>query len=167
MTNLTQHISRLTDREAIQAASYVAEWMQEKLQQEQKLPAELQGKITDNQAAELLGEAFMDLSSSLQQASLTAEESQRGRIARGLLLVLAEDERYAAKAQEASDQLVFKVEPVTMMAVAAGIVFLLSLEFEVEYELVDGKRRLRWRIGKKATPTEVIKKVLSFGTVAS
>ena len=98
MTNLMQHISRLTDREAIQAASYVAAWMQEKLQQEQKLPADLQGKITDNQAAELLSEAFMDLSISLQQASLTAEENQRGRIARGLLLVLAEEglgERYS------------------------------------------------------------------------
>ncbi len=163
MPNLTQHISELTDREAIQAASYVTEWMQQKLKQDQKLPTELQGVVTDDQAADLLGEAFADLSDPLQQASLTANESQRGQIARNLLLVLAEDEQYASIVQEAMDQLIFKFEPVTAMAVAAGIVFLLSLEFEVEVEEVNGKKKLRWRIARKATPTEIVKKVLSFG----
>lgn len=163
MENLTQRISELTNREAIQASSYVAEWMQQKLREEQKLPEELQRTITDDQAVDLLSEEFTDLSHLLQQASLSADESQRGQIARNLLLILSEDEQYAPIVQEALDQLIFKAEPITMMAVAAGIVFLLSLEFEIESEEVNGKRKLRWRVGRKATPGEIVKKVLSFG----
>lgn len=165
MPNLTQHISELTDREAIQAASYVTEWMQIKLKQEQKLPTQLHGLVTDDQAADLLSEVFADLSGPLQQTSLTANESQRGQIARNFILVLAEDEQYVSIVQEAIDQLIFKFDPVTTMAVAAGIVFFLSLEFEVEVENVNGEKKIRWRIGKKSTPTEIVKNVLSFGVV--
>src|ERR1700731_2393369 len=159
MANLKQSISELTDQKGIQAASYVTKWMQQKLRQDQRLPAELQGIVTDDQAVDLLGEAFADLSDPLQQASLTANESQRGQIARNLLLVLADDEQYAPVVQEAIDQLIFKCEALTMMAVAAGIVFLLSLQFEVEVEEVNGKRKVRWKIGRKATANKIVEKV--------
>lgn len=165
MSSLIQEISQLSDAQAIKAASYFTRWMQEKLRQDGKLPIELESQITDNEAALLLKEEFKDLSNQIQQASLAASESQRGRIAKNLLLVMGEDEVYKEKVQESLDQLVFATDPITVMAVAAGIVFLLSLEFEVECEEIEGKRKCRWKLSKKATPNEVIKKILDFGGI--
>ncbi len=163
MSDLTQDISELTDREAIQSANYVAEWMQRKLAEEQSLPAELEGTVTDDQAVTILSEEFPDLSASIQNAALDIDDAQRGQIARNLLQFLSEDDQYAPVVQEALDQLIFKFDPVTVMAVGAGIVFLLSLKFEFEDEIVDGKHTRRWKVSREATPTEVLQKILSFG----
>jgi hypothetical protein len=42
----------------------------------------------------------------------------------------------------------------------SGIVFLLSLDFEAEYDESDGKRRIHWKITKKSTPLNVIEQIL-------
>jgi hypothetical protein len=163
MTSLNQEISQLSDDVAIKVVSYFSRWMQKKLRQEDRLPAELENQITDDEAALVLEEAFKDLSNQIQQSSLAASESQRGRIARNILLVMGENEIYKKEVEKAIDQSSFATDPITVMAVAAGIVFLLSLEFEVECEEVDGKRKCKWKLSKKATPTEVIEKILDLG----
>jgi hypothetical protein len=163
MSSLIQEISQLSDAQAIKAASYFTGWMQEQLRQDGKLPIELENQITDDEAALLLGEEFKDLSNQIQQASLAASESQRGRIARNLLLVVGEDEIYKKKVQESLDQLLFATDPITVMAVAAGIVFFLSLEFKVECEEIEGKKKCQWELSRKATSTEVIKQILGLG----
>jgi hypothetical protein len=163
MTSLNQEISQLSDDDAIKAVSYFSRWMQEKLRQDGRLPVELENQITDDEAALVLEEAFKDLSNQIQQSSLAASESQRGRIARNLLLAIGENEIYKENVKEAVDQVSFVADPITVMAVAAGIVFFLSLEFEVECEEIDGNRKCRWKLSKKATPTKVIEKILDLG----
>lgn len=164
MDNLTQRLSALSDREAVQAASYVTEWMQQQLREERKLPPEFESQFTDDEAADMLVDVFRDVAGPLNQARLSAAECERAQIARSFLSALSQDERYAAVVHEAVEQLVYKAEPITTMAIAAGIVFLLTLEFDFEYTDVDGKRKLRWRLSRKASPIELVGKVLGLGS---
>ena len=162
MADLAQQISGLEDIDAIEAMDYVARWMQDEAQREGKIPAEILDKIGDEQAAtEILSEMFPEFSGPLQE-TLAADESQRGQIARNYLLFLAEDGRYAPKAQEALDRPATRSLLATM-AGAAAIYFLLSLEVDFEYEKIGDERHKKLRIHRKSAPLdmiEVVKRIL-------
>ena len=145
MSDLAQQISGLEDIDAIEAMDYVARWMQDEAQREGKIPAEI------------LSEMFPELSGPLQE-TLAADESQRGRIARNYLLFLAEDGRYAPKAQEALDRPATRSLLATM-AGAAAIYFLLSLEVDFEYEKIGDERHKKLRIHRKSAPLDMIEVV--------
>jgi len=160
MVDLAQQISGLEDIDAIEAMDYVARWMRDEAQREGKISAEILGEIGDEQAAtKILSEIFPELSGPLKE-TLAADESQKGRIARNYLLFLAEEERYAPKVQEALDRPSCRGEPLSSLVIITGIIFLLSLEFEIEYENVNGERHVRWRFARKATPVEIVEKIL-------
>jgi hypothetical protein len=159
-SELKDIIIELNDGEALQAADYVAKWMQEELKTRNLLPPELQGSVNDDQSADLLVQAFPDLSSALQQTRLNASETERGGIARNVLLLLAEEKECAPKVDEAIDQLAYKCDPLTMMAIGSLIVFVLSIKFDVSF---DRKNGFRMHASKAATSKETIKKILSMG----
>ncbi len=78
MADLAQQIIDLEDIEAIGAMDYLARWMQDVVQKEGKIPAEILDEIADEQAAiEILSEMFPEQSNSLQE-TLAADENQRG-----------------------------------------------------------------------------------------
>lgn len=162
MADLTQQISGLEDIEAIEAMDYVARWTRDEVQREGKISAEILGEIGDEQAAtEILSEIFPELSGPLQE-KLAANESQRGLIAQNYLLILAEDERYASKVQEALDRPATR-SLLTTMAGAAAIYFLLGLEFEFEYEKTGDEKRKKLMVSRKSAPLdmiEVVKRIL-------
>ncbi len=166
MADLAQQIIDLKDIEAIGAMDYLARWMQDVVQKEGKIPAEILDEIADEQAAiEVLSETFPEQSNSLQE-TLAADEKQRGQIARNFLLFLAENERYAPKVQEALDRPSTRVEPLTAVTVVGGIIsFLLGrgLEFEYVYEEVGDERHKKLRIYWKSAPLgmiEAVKRIL-------
>jgi len=162
MANLAQQISGLEDFDAIDAMDYVARWMQDEVQRVGKIPAEILDEIGDEEGAtEILSEMFPKLSGPLQE-TLTADESQRGLFARNYLLILAEDERYASKVQEALDRPATRSLLATM-AGAAAIYFLLSLEVDFEYEVTGDERHKKLKVSRKSAPLdmiEVVKRIL-------
>lgn len=155
MPELSDQISQLNDQEAVQAAAYLAKCLQAAVQAEGGAPVQLD----DGQAATMLSEAFSGLSSELDQIRPDADAALRGQAARNLLSLCAEDPDLSQHVQDSLDQLAFKFEPFTMMAIAAGVVFLLQLKFKVKRH--DGK--LDFEVSKEATGEEIIKKVLTFG----
>jgi hypothetical protein len=54
-----------------------------------------------------------------------------------------------------------RVDPVTAAVVLAGVVLVLSTEFEIQYEDVDGKKKLKLLIRKKATPPAILAKLFA------
>ena len=96
MTDLRTYIAALSDRDAVKVVVFVTQSMQTELRQRQELWAELRGTIlTDDEAANLLDDAFPELSKAFEQVRLTAGIGERGKIARNLLLVLSEETQYA------------------------------------------------------------------------
>ncbi len=155
MPELKDQISQLNDQEAIQAAAYLAKCLQAAVQAQGGAPE----KLDDAQAATMLGEAFSGLSSEIDQIRPEASTALRGQAARNLLSLCAEDPDLSQYVQDSLDQLAFKFEPLTMMAIAAGIVFLMQLKFNVKYH----SDKLNVEVGKKATTETTIKKILTFG----
>ena len=163
MTDLIQRIVNLTDQDAIESANYVTYWMLDEVQCRGRLPEEILNKITNNKdAIELLIELFPEQSISLQEAFLTEDIRQQGHVARRFLVVLAKRKQFAFKVLEALDKPRLLLEPLTTIAIASGIVFFLSLEFEFEYENIEGKRKFRWRIHHKGTQTKAVTDLLGF-----
>lgn len=161
MADLAQQISKLDDIEAIGAAGYVAGWMKKETLKTQALPREALDEIRDDQAAiKILSEMFPELSDSLhEESSLSASERLRGQRARNFLLFLAENERYALKVHEAIDRPFPKGEPITTITVAAGILYLLSIEFEIEHEEIVGGQKRRWRLARKSPLSDLIEMI--------
>lgn len=158
MAYLTQQISSLEDADAVEAVDYVTKWVKYEVQKKGKMPAKILEEIADEQAAtEILSEMFPELSGPLHE-TLAADESQKEQIARNYLLFLAEDERYAPKVQEALNRPSTKFEPLTTIAIASGVVFLLSLKFDIEY--VNVKRHVRLRIAREPTPVNIVGKII-------
>lgn len=165
MTDLRTYIAALSDRDAVKVVVFVTQSMQTELRQRQELWAELRGTIlTDDEAANLLDDAFPELSKAFEQVRLTAGIGDRGKIARNLLLVLSEETQYAVSIEKGIEQLQFVADPITWIAVASGIVFLLSIKFNVTSKVVEGKRRVEWEVSRDATPLEVVMKVLGIAT---
>lgn len=161
LADLRTRIAALSYKHAIKVAAFVTQFMQDELRQRQDMPAELLGTgLTDDEAVNLLGNAFPEFSTAFDQARSTAAIDERGKIARNLLLILAEETRYAETIEKGIDQLQFVADPITWMAVGAGIVFLLSIKFNVTSKMVDGKRRVEWEVSRDATPIEVVMKLL-------
>jgi hypothetical protein len=155
MPELSDQIPQLNDQEAVQAAAYLAKCLQAAVQAQGGAPVQLD----DGQAATMLSKAFSGLSSELDQIRPDGDAALRGQAARNLLSLCAEDPDLTQYVQDSLDQLAFKFEPFTMMAIAAGIVFLMQLKFNVKYH----SDKLNVEVGKKATTEATIKKVLTFG----
>lgn len=158
MDDLFSSIARLNDRQAIQAAAWATEAIWRQLQQTADLPELLRGnQLTDDQAVDQLSLAYPDLASSLEHARIEADEQERGRVARAFLLVAAEQGNSGVVA-DALEQAQFVFPPVLLgMAVAAGIVFLLSVHFKVQSK--GGK--LSWEVSRDSTPKEIVEKILN------
>ncbi len=161
ITELDSRIAALTNDEAIQASAYLAECLRQQLQAAFHAPV----TIDDNQAAGMLCTAFPEAAGELQGVRPGADDQFRAQAARQFLAVCAEEPQYAGYVQDAIDQLVFKCEPLTLMAVAAGIVFLMQLKFKanvtVHTKTVDGT----FEIGKNPTSEGLLKKILSIGSL--
>jgi hypothetical protein len=155
----------LSDKDAVKVVTFVTQSLQADLRRRVDLPAELRGTIlTDDDAVDLLGEAFPDLSKALEQARSTASVDERGRIARNFLLLLSEEAPYARRIEKGIEQLQFVADPITWMAVGASIVFLLSIKFSVTSKMFEGKRRVEWEVSRDATPVELVTKILGIET---
>ncbi len=166
LTDLRTRITALSNKDAIKVAAFVTQSMQTELRQRQELRPELLGTIlTDDEAANLLSNVFPEFSIAFEQTRSTARLDERGMIAKNLLLVLSEQTRYAVRIEQGIEQLQFVADPITWMAVAAGLVFLLSIKFSVSSKVIEGKRRVEWEVSRDATPLEVVMKVLGIATL--
>lgn len=156
MSELDERIAELSNSEAIQAAAYVAECLRQKLQ------ATLDAPITldDNQAAVLLSEAFPAEASAVSALRPTSGEAVRGEAGRQFLSACAEEKDYAAYVQDGLDQLAFKCDPLTFMAVAAGIVFLMQLKFHADGEVKGKRGRFGFSIGKDPTSEAMLRRII-------
>ena len=85
-----------------------------------------------------------------EAAQVTSLEQGDPRAIRALLMQLATSDRADAVAA-ALTQRQKLIEPVTTAVVLAGIVLLLSTSFSVEFENVDGKKKLKVNVAKKET----------------
>lgn len=165
LTYLRTRTAALSDKDAVKVVTFVTQSLQADLRRRVDLPAELRGTIlTDDDAVDLLGEAFPDLSKALEQARSTASVDERGRIARNFLLLLSEEAPYARRIEKGIEQLQFVADPITWMAVGASIVFLLSIKFNVTSKMFEGKRRVEWEVSRDATPVELVTKILGIET---
>ena len=105
-------------------------------------------------AVDILEETFPELGDPLRE--IASDEKRKGQVARNFLLLLAQKEDYASEVRSALDHPVLKGEILTT-ALALGLLYFFTLEFEIKIEEVDGQTRKRFRISRKATSiTELI-----------
>lgn len=152
MRDLRQRISELTDDESLGAVDYLANWMKEKANREDILPADY--AITNDQAViDILGQTLPETTDYLKEILM---DERKGQIARKLLLFMSENKSYTSKIEEALDRPNLR-EPLTLSLGSAILIFLI-LEFDLEY--VDIKSGKRFRISKKSPTLELIKELL-------
>jgi hypothetical protein len=156
---LEAEVNRLSNREAIKVATFVAQDMQNTLRRFDSMGDLISPTFTDDRAVSILKYAFPEFSDAFDGASTTADVSERGELARNLLLVLIE-QGHEDEIRQAVKQLQFVADPLTWMAVGASIVFLLSIKFKVRSKIIDGQRRIEWDLSREATPIEIVAKIL-------
>jgi hypothetical protein len=138
MTNLVSRIELLADEDAILAIAYITDWLRNEGLNGHKLPEEVLDKAkNEKDAVNLLSETFPDLSDSIHRSLLNTELTQRGQIARNLLIALSEKEEYASMIETILEKETHN-EPITIIALsAAAIVYFLSIEYDIKWK--DGK----------------------------
>ncbi|KAF0248489.1 MAG: hypothetical protein FD167_2110 [bacterium] len=176
MSGLNQQVASLTDEQVIKVIRYLTTEMQEEFKkQEEEIDfgcLDDNNEIIENNCVALLQEAFPEYSDSLNGLlpvrNDEMRDQNRAKVARNLIIFMAEEKKYATKvtiALEKSPQI--NHEPITWILVAATVVFLLSLEGEVKGEknTENGKEKTKWswKITRKATPVSIIKKLLGVG----
>lgn len=90
--------------------------------------------------------------------ALSAENEPKGKALRAVAVQLARNAEFASRVDAALDARKKLIEPVTTALVLAGIVMLLSTEFDIEHKNVDGKRSTTIHLQKKATSDDILKK---------
>jgi hypothetical protein len=153
-TDLRKRISESTDEEALEAISYISNWMAER--------AKVEGRLTntdvilDDQAAlEILGHAFPELAAPL--SAISHNDKIKARTAKNLLLFIAEQKDYAFKVEDALDRPILRSDPLTM-GLSTGMLLLLFLEFELKYMDTKGGKSLK--ISKKSPILEILMRIL-------
>jgi hypothetical protein len=161
MKDLSTRILGLSDEEVIESANYAIKLMEKEAIKKHIITSEFKDYIIGTDGAiEVLSEAFPDVSEQLKEAVFTKQSKEAALISKRLLLYMAQQESHKSQVQEALDiPRLLVCDPLTVMAIS-GIVFLLSLDFEAEYDESDGKRRIHWKITKKSTPLNVIEQIL-------
>jgi hypothetical protein len=151
MNDLKQRIGSLEDNDALEAVNYLAKWMQNDDLLSKKIPSEAieiakDDKLDKNALKDmLLDDIKYDISTS----------SNEGQIARNLLMVMAEENKYAPKVQEALDRPSLRLDPGTLLLYAA-ILFFLTIEFDYRQKSSNGKSEKSLRIVRKVTPSAAI-----------
>jgi len=117
----------------------------------------------DRELPEALSEVVQELGlGSGPTAEPLPGSPQRETAVRALLEGLGQDPRYAARVASAVTRARQPSLPGLLLTslVVAGIIALLSVEFEVNHEVKDGKRTTKVHIKKKATAPELLKPFL-------
>jgi hypothetical protein len=158
-----QGITELDDRGAIDSVSYLINWIKICLKERSLQVSDVEwDSINEQLALEILTEAFPDASMSLSK--MISTENLEGQLARKFLLYLYQREQYMSKVKEALHRPILKGEPLTV-AVITCILFFLTLEFDFEYEEINGQERKKIRISRKAISAEALdslKKIINF-----
>jgi hypothetical protein len=158
MTNLVSCIESLADEDAILAIAYIADWLRNEGLNGHKLPEEVLDKAkNEKDAVNLLSETFPDQSDTIHRSLLNTELSQRGQIARNLLITLSEKEEYASMIETILEREKQNFEPIIMTAAsAAAIVYFLSIEYHIKFK--DGKWEVE--ISYRKPSEDILKKIL-------
>jgi hypothetical protein len=156
MTELESRIADLSNPEAIQVTCYVAECLRQQLQAGLDTPI----VMDDNQAASLLGNQFPEAASTIESIRPGADDALRAQTARQFLAACAEEAQYAVYVQDAIDQLAFKCDPLTLMAVTAGIIFLMQLKFKATAKIHTNAVNGSFEIGKNPTSEGLLRRIL-------
>lgn len=143
METLEQRISKLTNEETIEAISYMGKWMHTQLHKKGEIKSQLADDIkTDQDAMEIL----MNIIPEPQIIDLsTANEGRKVELSRSILLLFANNNRYKSHLEEAINRPVLRLEPLTSIGLVSVVLFILSLELELEYEEKGGKTRKKFR----------------------
>jgi hypothetical protein len=150
---LRNRISKISDEETLEAVSYVANWMEDQARMDGKLAA-TEAIPDDRSAIEILCSVLPELADSLKEIY---DNDHNAKIARNVLLFMAEQDSYAAKVEEAIDRPALRGEPFTV-GLSTIILLLLVLEFDLKY--TDKKSGKSLYLSKKSQIMELLMKIL-------
>jgi hypothetical protein len=113
-----------------------------------------------------LGTAVPELS--FDELGTVSTPAERAAGARHLLLFLADNSESTSLISEAVAEAhrqgqALEFAPIPIMAAAAAIVFLLTINFEVSSTVVDGQRKFEWKVSRKASAPDQLKLIPGLG----
>ncbi len=151
--DLGDKIAGISDEEALETVSYIANWMGEQAKMEGKLPV-TEALPNDRLALDVLSDALPELADSLKEIH---DNDHNAKIAKNMLSFMAEQNNYAAKVEEAIDRPSLRGEP---FALGLGTAFLLFLVLEFELRYTDKKAGKSLYLAKKSQIMELLMKIL-------
>lgn len=150
--DLINEINSMDNKTAIEIAYSVADSMG------------FETKLNEKEAVAILSNTYPNLSKSIEEVE-SEDEKKKGILAKNFLTALV-NISYSSNVEAAISNPT-RVDPLTLMVVAAAIVFVLQTKFNASYEkLPDGKTKLKIDVGKEPTSESLIEKIFKFGANA-